>query len=218
MRTAIRSALVVLLLAGFLASQDSTSKPSPDDGEVRNNVYKNSFFGLTYEFPKDWVPHDDATKKRIQELGRNKMDPKGNDPNLDVSEKHTFNLLTVFDHPLGTPGITSYRGIILMAEDVSFAPGIKNGKDFVLNMAQLLKQNNYSPLGEPTERTIADAKFYRQTFKGTVAEGREVYEATEFTIAKGYALGFIYVAGSPEALDEVIKNMGKVEFSKAAAH
>src|SRR5919198_6102607 len=141
LRTIIRSTFLILLLTCSLASQDAKTPPSPDDGDVSNNVYKNAFFGLTYEFPKDWVPHNDATKRRIQELGRNKMDPKGNNPNLDVSEKHSFNLLTVFDHPLGTPGITNYRGIILMAEDVSFAPGIKNGKDFVVNMAQLLKQN-----------------------------------------------------------------------------
>jgi hypothetical protein len=48
----------------------------------------------------------------------------------DAAEKRTLILLTVFHYPLGTPG--DYNdGIQLMSEDVSFAPGIKTGKDYL---------------------------------------------------------------------------------------
>jgi hypothetical protein len=76
-----------------------------DEGETQANVYTNQFYSMRYEFPEGWIVHGDQTKKRVMELGKNLI--AGDDPTrkaaIEVGEKHTQTLLSVFHYPLGTP-------------------------------------------------------------------------------------------------------------------
>jgi hypothetical protein len=36
----------------------------PDQGSISRNVYA-IFFDLTFEFPKSWIPHGEATKRHL---------------------------------------------------------------------------------------------------------------------------------------------------------
>jgi len=117
---------IILLLCACANAQSEV-----DLGTTQDGTYTNSGFGFSFKYPKDWVVHGQATNERIRELGKEKIAESGaaSKANIDVALNNTYQLLTVFRQPLGTPGITFNPAIMVIAEKVAHAPGIKNGKD-----------------------------------------------------------------------------------------
>jgi hypothetical protein len=185
-----------------------------DEGEVHENVYTNRFYGMRYEFPQGWVVHGDETKKRVLELGRNMI--AGDDPvrksTVEVAEKHTQMLLSVFQYPVGTP--VDYNPMIqVMSEDVAFAPGIRTGKEYLQNVIKVLQASSV-PVeieGEPTARDVAQRQFF---YLHTILHVKDklIYESFCATIVQGHALGFLFATGSPETRELLEKTLTTVQF------
>jgi hypothetical protein len=188
-----------------------------DEGDIDGNLYTNKVFGLAYKFPEGWTPHGDKTKKHIMEVGKGAVE---GDSNLEKSayqnaEKRTQMLLTVFKYPLGTPADDN-DGVTVMSEDVSFAPGIKTGKDYLLIMAKGLSASKV-PMefqGEPTELTAGGQTFYKQNVLLTV-HSKQVYEAIVTTIVKEHALAFIFIGMSEEGRASLVKTLDTVHFENS---
>jgi hypothetical protein len=216
---AIGDAMFAMPAAETLQAQTSGSAASEvvDEGDIDGNLYTNKFFGLAYKFPEGWTPHGDKTKKHIMEVGKGAVE---GDTNLEKSayqnaEKRTQMLLTVFKYPLGTP-VDDNDGVTLMSEDVSFAPGIKTGRDYLLIMAKGLTASKV-PMefqGEPTELTAGGQTFYRQNTVLTV-HSKQVYEAIVTTIVKEHALAFIFIGMSDEGRASLVKTLDTVHFENS---
>jgi hypothetical protein len=110
----------------------------PDNGRVVDGVYRNEFLGFRYTVPRGWTVHGEETQKVIMEAGKEIAagEDQAKKRLVEAASKRTFQLLTVFEYPLGTPNKTN-RGIQMMAEHAAFAPGIQNGKDYL----QVLEKN-----------------------------------------------------------------------------
>ena len=216
---AIDDAMFAMPAAETLQAQTSGSPASElvDEGDIDGNLYTNRFYGLAYKFPEGWTPHGDKTKKHIMEVGKGAV---AGDNDLEKSvyqaaEKRTQMLLTVFKYPLGTPADDN-DGVTLMSEDVSFAPGIKTGKDYLQIMAKGLTASKV-PIelqGGPTELTVAGQTFYRQDAVLTV-RSRQVYEAFVTTIVKEHALAFIFIAMSEESRAGLVKTLDTAHFDNS---
>jgi len=130
---------------------------------------------------------------------------------LDVALKSTYTLLTVFRHPIGTPGITSNPAILIIAEKVSHAPGIKTGKDYLLNVRELMKRTGAQILpAEPKEFTFAGRQFFRDDY-GVEINGGKITQAYFAQVMKGYALVFIFMGPDQKTVDEMAKSMDTLE-------
>ncbi len=177
----------------------------PDNGKVVDGVYTNDFFGFRFTIPTGWMVHGEETQKALMETGKDLIagDDAEKKVELDAASKRTIHLLTVFEYPLGTPGKEN-RGIQIMAVKVSFAPGIKTGKDYLALVGDYLKQSamKMEPVGDPVEHQVADMDFYCQKENLTV-NGLPVNESYCAAIVQGYALSFIYSARSKEKLEGV---------------
>jgi hypothetical protein len=191
----------------------------PDNGKVTEGVYRNEFFGFTYKLPLDWTIHGEETEKVLMESGKQLI--AGDDDTkkklLDLASQRTFHLLTAFEFPLGTPGKPN-RSIQLIAENVSFAPGIRTGKDYILNLRQTMAQGQLKieyP-GEPTEETIGGVGFYRQDMTIEISTVT-VYEIVYCTILKEYAITYILVARSKQGVEEVANSIASFRRLSAAA-
>ena len=128
------------------------------------------------------------------------------------AEKRTLILLSIFKYPLGTP-VDDNPGIQLMSEDVSFAPGIKSGKEYLRLMERNLTNAN-APMelqGEPVELSVAGQVFYRRNALLHI-HSKIVYEAIVVTILKEHALAFVFVAGSEDARTSLVKTLETVRF------
>ncbi len=216
---AVDDAMFAMPAAETLQAQTSGSGTAEtvDEGDIDGNLYTNKFFGLAYKFPEGWTPHGDKTKKHIMEIGKGAV---SGETTLDKSvyqdaEKRTLILLSVFKYPLGTP-VDDNDGVTVMSEDVSFAPGIKTGKDYLQIMARGLVASKV-PMefqGEPTEMTVAGQTFYRQNALLTVRT-KQVYEAIVTTIVKEHALAFIFVGMSDESRSALVKTLDTVHLENS---
>lgn len=177
----------------------------PDNGKVVDGIYTNDFFRFRYTIPTGWMVHGEETQKALMEAGKDLVagDDAGKKVELDAATKRTIHLLTVFEYPLGTPGREN-RGIQVIAVKISFAPGIKTGKDYLALVGEYLKQNamKVEEVGAPVEHPVADMDFCCQKENLTVS-GLPVNESYCAAIVQGYALSFIYSARSKEKLEEV---------------
>jgi hypothetical protein len=118
----------------------------------------------------------------------------------------------VFKYPLGTP-VDDNDGIQVMSEDVSFAPGIKNGKEYLQLMARNLRAAKM-PVElqrDPEEVSLADQTFYRQNIILTV-RSKQVYETIMATVLKEHALVFILVGSSGDGRTALAKTLETVHF------
>jgi hypothetical protein len=135
----------------------------PDNGKVLDGVSANQFFGFRYTVPQGWTVHGEETQKAIMETGKEIVAGEDQDKRriMEAASKRTFQLLTVFEYPLGTPNKTN-RGVQVMAENFAFAPGIQTGKDYLQLMEKNLSvgQMHFEFEGEPIEETLDGIDFY----------------------------------------------------------
>ena len=110
----ISLAVSIILLLCFYANAQSGA----DLGTTHDGMYINPGFGFSFKYPKDWVVHGEATNERIRELGNPSWRSPVRYPSrpLKFREKNTYHLLTVFRHPVGTPGIGFNPAILVIAE------------------------------------------------------------------------------------------------------
>ncbi len=201
---------VILLLCSYANAQSEI-----DLGGVRDGTYINRSFDFTFTYPKDWVVHGEATNERIRELGKEKIAESGgpSKASVEVAMKHTYYLLTVFRHPIGTPGITFNPAILVMAEKVSHAPGIRNGKDYLLNVrVGLTRAGQQVLLKEPMEYRFAGLQFFRDNY-AVETNGVHINQSHFVTLKNGYALVFIFLGPDEASLDEMTKAMDTLAVS-----
>ena len=136
----------------------------PDSGQVVDGVYTNQFLGFRYTFPRGWTVHGEETQKVIMEAGKEVAagEDEARKRVIEAAAKRTFQLLKVFEYPLGTPNRAN-RGIQVMAENTAFAPGIRTGKDYLQVMEKNLAmgQIHFEFEGEPIEETLDGIVFCR---------------------------------------------------------
>jgi hypothetical protein len=195
---------IILLLCCYANAQSQV-----DHGVVHDGTYTNPDFGFTFKYPKDWVVHGEATKERIRELGKEKVAESGTSKaSIEVALKNTYQLLTVFRYPVGTPGIAFNPGILVIAERVDYAPGITNGKDYLLNVrTQMMRRAGSQPLlKEPLEYRVAGSQFFRDSYAVEV-NGVQGAQACFVRIINGYALVFIFIGEDQKSVDEMTKAM-----------
>ena len=201
--------LSIIILVCFHANSQSAVDP----GTIHDGTYINLGFAFSYKYPKDWVVHGEATNERISELGKEKIVDSGalSKPSAEVSIKNTHYLLTVFRYPLGKPGITFNPAVLILAENVAYAPGITNGKDFLLNLRAILeKAGTQFTLKEPLEYHLAGSQFFRDNSTATI-NGIPMVQSHFCRIVKGYALVFLFIGPDQATVDQMAKTMETLE-------
>lgn len=196
----------ILLLVCFYANAQTQF----DVGRVQDGTYINGGLGFTFKYPQGWTVHGKETDERIREIGKEKAAAEGaaTKASLEAALKDTYNLLTVFRHPVGTPGIVLNPAILVLAEKVSHAPGIKTGKDYLLNVRELMQRaGSEVMLKQPTEHVVAGWHFFRDDYGVQAPGGGQVYQAYFAHVLKGYALVFIFMGGDQKGVDELAKSL-----------
>jgi hypothetical protein len=208
---------IVTLLAW--ASSNPQQATGPDDGIVKNGVYSNNFFGFSFEYPHEWVVHGEATKKRIMEIGKERTTKSGaiQEDTAEVAIKHTHQLLTVFRYALGTPGVGLNPAVLVLAEDVTPAPGITSGREYLLNVSLILVKTGAQLVQDkPEQQVFSGHQFFRQDYRVEV-NGVLVHQAMITTVSKGYALTFIFLAADKNTADEFVRTMDTLKFTTGSA-
>jgi hypothetical protein len=129
--------------------------------------------------------------------------------------ERTYQLLTVFQYPVGTPGKAN-SSIQVIAERVDFAPGIKDGKDYLLNLESQMKRARLAPdfSGNIGEFTIGGKQFFRldDQLRSSIGVVRQMYVSTKLD---KYVLSFIFTGRNQEDLDMLYNTLGSLRFDSA---
>ena len=212
-RSLLLVAIVILLY--FIAPVSKAQQAStPDDSSLDNGVYSNRFFGFSVRYPKGWVVHGDATKRRLRDISKERAVGTGALPAelAEVMLKSTYQLLTTFQYALGTPNIEVNPSFIVVAENVSHAPAIVDGRDYLLYVRpMMIKQGFESIREEPIQLVLAGYKFFRQDSRMQVG-GMTIQQAVIITVINGYALAFILSGKEPQSIDEMANALSTLKF------
>lgn len=100
-------------------------------GVTEAGSYTNDYFGLSLNFPKEWVYQDADQMMKLMEASQEFLagDSKTKKKQFDLAQSKTLNLLMASQYPLDS-GKTGASAIAI-AEKVSMLQGIKDAKGYL---------------------------------------------------------------------------------------
>lgn len=208
----LKLSLVCFLAVGL--TQCKTGKPDNFDyGSVQNNVYTNAFFAMQMDVPEGWAVQSEEAMKRMTEMGSELV--TGDDALMKIkvkaSEINSANLMSAFQYEVGTPIDEFNANITLVAENLTLAPGVKRGSDYLVHTKNFMKQS-------PANYTF-NADFGSETFGGQPFDymdatlttmGVEIQQRFYSTIIEGFSFNAIISYGTEdqkEMLLDILKTM-----------
>jgi hypothetical protein len=182
--------LTGLIIAGaFIVT--CSDKKAIDFGEFEAGIYTNSFFNMMLSLPDTWHVLDHESQLEL--IKRGGKIAAGDDKNLksviDAGSLKTLNLLTAYEYPLDS-AVSTNPGIMVIAEKIKPAQGIKRGSDILFHAKKLMKLSRIK-VSYPEEiyETIIDGvSFDVMETEITVEPGVVVQQRQYATIMNGYAL------------------------------
>ena len=195
MRNYLVISFVGFLFGATLGTQSSARTTEPDSGSVMGNFYSHQFFGISWEFPKDWVASQEPG------LGRK-----------NHSDSPLILLVLVPARP------QSGEMIGLSAHDFRTASGFDVG--FMDLVRTLLEKQSWQSLNNHGYYTIGGGvPAHREDFQSSDTPPK--YAAVLAGPLRGYELEFLVQAGSTQRVDELVKEVLAIKIApdwKAVDH
>jgi hypothetical protein len=211
-RAAIGVALFVSIALINMACR-SADQSSPTDGTLTDDAYENAYFGFTLPLPAGWSVATPQTEEHLREAGRRAL--VGDDPQLqasvDSATAKTFQLLTVSEHPVGAP-VPFNPIIVVMAENIAHAPGIKTGADYLFHLGGILERSSIpcEARGEVSAVDLGGRTFHRRDFEISPPSG--IVQSYVVAREGEYALGFVLTARDQTELEDLLSLVSKTDF------
>jgi len=175
------------------ARNTARASTNPDNGQIKNGIYYNPFFGFSYKLPFGWVD-------RTKEMREPDDQPK------------SLVLLSIFERPPEATGSTINSAVVIAAEKLSSFSGVKTAADYFGSIKELAEAKGFKATNEPYADSIDTKQLVRGDFskpRGAVA----MYQTSLATIEKGYALSFTFIGGSQDEIEEIV---GRLSFAARA--
>jgi len=209
----IPHALILLLCFSVFGGCRRKAADEVDLGTLNNSVYQNRYFGFQVTVPSAWSIQDREQREHLGEVGRKTL--AGDDRNmtaaLKASEQQSINLLTAFQHPVGTP-VPFNPNLICVAEQVRHMPGIQRGKDYQFHARKIIEAGQVKcSFGEISTEELGGKSFDVMPVSLTMGSAK-VHQKIYATIMKGYALCFIVSFSGQEEESALQKILTSVSF------
>ncbi len=185
----MRFRLCCLLVLTWSSASDSVT-PVPEGGNVANNIFTDSYFGMTYPLPSDWAE-------------KYKGPPPSDGGRYVLAE---IRPTETFKGPA--------RGTILItAEDMFFTPLPAANALELINYSKDHLQADYKVEMPPTPTKIADHSFTFFAYWSPVAELHWYVLATEI---RCHAVEIVLTSRDTKLLESLVLDLNKMKFSAAA--
>jgi len=195
------AALVLsLALTGQAQHKTAPAAAPPAKSPAHNDdpqLYRNSAFGFRFQVPYGWV---DRTKEMQEgnEAGKAEV------------------LLAIFERPPQATGDTINSAVVIASESVASYPGLKKAEDYLGPLTELAISKGFKAEGEPYALEVESRQLVRADFsKPLSVETITMRQCTLVMLAKGQIVSFTFVAGSEDALDDL---MDGLHFVAAKSH
>ena len=179
----------LIITSAFIIS--CSDKKAIDFGEFEDGFYINSFFNLMLSLPDTWKVLDLESRMELMKQGGKFVagDNKNLKAAIDAADLKSLNLLTAYEYPPGS-AVSSNPGIMLIAEKIKHAPGIRRGSDYHFQAKKLMKLSRMQ-VSYPEEiyETIIDGvSFDVMVTEITLGPGVVLWQRQYATIMNDYAL------------------------------
>ena len=205
----------IIVLAMLMSGCVKKASDEIDFGTLSNSVYQNKYFGFSVTLPKDWSVQDQKARRQLTKKGAQLV--AGDNKNLEAvvkaSELQTVNLITVFEHPLGSP-VAYNPSIVGVAEMVRELPGIKRGKDYFFQARKILEAGQIQvsfPKDYYSER-LGGVEFDVMELEISML-GKVIKQKYYAAIQKGYALCFIVSFTNDEEAASLQRILSSITFN-----
>lgn len=214
MRLLILSIFTLILFPNVFAQDE---KQKFDYGKIENNQYINDFFNISVDIPEDWFIQNEEQIKEMQKMGRELVvgDNEQLNAAIKVSEINTANLLSVNKYELGAP-VDFNPSFGLIAENLSHAPGVKKGSDYLFQVRRLLEQSKieYNQLDKKFKKTIISGhEFYilnsEIDYMGTI-----IKQSYYTTIKNKFAVSFVITFSDKKQRKELMEVVNSLEIKQ----
>ena len=200
-RVVMTVSVLCLLLLSMLPVRSQKAALSPKSAVLKGNVYSNSYFGFSYRVPSHLRVDTDSFEQALE--GRH-----------GVAQTHTYVLLSARQQAL-LPLVK--ENVVIMADEAAPYGGFEDGNAYLQKVTRWQKKEGFEVLRESAEYMFGGKKFFRSDYKksGLLFP---VYLSAVFTVWHGYAVGFIFTAGSKERMEEAVSSLTTLEFSEPQAN
>jgi hypothetical protein len=194
--------------------KDDTSQTAITMGEMKDGIYTNNYFGITFSIPKDWTIANDKEKEQLSNIGSQMV--AGDDENLknqlDLAKVRVLNLLFAFRHPLSyNQGFNS--SFLCMAENLGVSGlMVKTGADYLNASKAMLQRTNLKyGFSDITSEKIGGRDF--DVMKVTITtQGITVTQKYCTVIINGYAFNFIFSYTDDQQKNELDSIRATIKF------
>ncbi|MGN7763797.1 hypothetical protein [Paenibacillus sp. 22594] len=181
-------------------------------GVTESGTYTNDYFGLSLNFPKEWVFQNADQMMKLMEAGQEVV-AGGNEAKnkmLDLAKTKTLNLLMASEFPLDSG--KSGPSAIAVAEKVSMLQGIKTGKDYLESSKKLMTDSKL-PYEFEDIKTVKVGGKDMDLMKASINNGAAVVTQEYYsTIIDGYAFNLILSYVDEKSKAETDKILESVSF------
>jgi len=173
----------VILVKGAWSSASDSTTPVPEDGSIVNNVFNNTYLGLSYPLPKNWFE-------------------KYKGPPPSDSGRYVLTQLRPPDSYKGIKG-----GILVTADDLFFTPFPATNTLELINDTKDNLQADYKLELPPTQTKIAGHPFAFFAYWSPVAELHWYVLATQI---RCHAVQFILTSRDTKLLQSLVLDMDRM--------
>jgi hypothetical protein len=179
-----------ILVKGAWSSASDSVTPVPEGGSITNNVFSDSYFGISYALPADW--------------GEKYKGPPPSD-----TGRYVLTQLT----PTAAFKGTARGTILITAEDMFFTSAPASNALQVIDYSKDHLQADYKVEMPPTSTKIADRPFTFFAYWSPVAELHWYVAATEI---RCHAVEFVLTSRDTKLLESLLLDMNKMKLPAEA--
>ena len=213
----MKSYLLIFLIVTIISRSYSQSETENFDfGHLDDNKYISEFFHFEFTIPSNWVVQTKEEMDRLTEQGRELV--AGDDEKLQAvfkaSEINVANLLAVFQFEKGAP-VDYNPSVMIIAENIADAPGIKTGSDYLFQTKKILEQGQfkYDHIDEEFEKeVISETDFYKMNAEVKYL-GLNIKQVYYSTIKKKFTLVVIISFVTEDQKNELLAAVHSLRFN-----
>ncbi len=177
-------------------------------GELQGDQYSNEYFDLILKFDTTWFTMDQEQLKAMTNAGKELIKSKNAEfgEMLDLAMLQTVYLFGLSQYEQGAP-VDYNPSFLMLAENLSNAPGVKKGEDYLFHTKNALKQTGM-------DYTFGEQYDEMNGFAVLSAElaymGMKIKQHYATKVVNGYALSCIlsFTDDSQQAaLYEIVKSI-----------
>ena len=188
-----------------------------DYGKVYQNTYFNKYFNFEIDLPEDWVVQSQEQTKQLTEMGKDLAigDNEQLEAIVNAAEINTAYLLSVFQYEVGS-AVDFNPSLMILAENVMAAPGVKKGSDYLFQARKMMKQSQvpYDYLSEEFEEEVINGISFYTLEASITTVGQKVKQVYYSTIAKRFSLSVIISYGTEEQKEILLQTIQSMRLGK----